>query len=162
VCCVPYSPYFFTIYKQATKKLMSSHSTKSLCRWVLQRKWKLKLNAEQQSQTDFNFQQMSLLTYSSGLIHVKYWGIHVMCVLFGGKFARTLSCRKWFRWVPGSMSSIYRMMMMIKFLIIWWRFVAMFFFCGGRGLNPGPDIYYAFFLPTERSSRRRFVAMLLT
>jgi len=27
------------------------------------------------------------------------------------------------------------------------------FFCGGRGLNPGPCIYHALSLPTELSSR---------
>ena len=28
-------------------------------------------------------------------------------------------------------------------------------FCGGRGLNFGPYIYYALFIPTELSSQRR-------
>ena len=36
-----------------------------------------------------------------------------------------------------------------------------FFFGVGRGLNPGPCIYYALSLPTELSSRERFFFSLI-
>ena len=39
--------------------------------------------------------------------------------------------------------------------ILWTKWPSFFFFCGGRGLNLGPCIYYALSLPTEWSSQGR-------
>lgn len=44
-----------------------------------------------------------------------------------------------------------KMWFLVKICVCGLRVRVFFFFCGGLGLNTGPYIYYALFLPTELS-----------